>query len=74
MSAEVPTPSPDTIVAVATAPGEAAMGGTRPSGPRAVESASPPLRFGPAGPVAAIPARAVRRVSVIDPSPDTRLV
>ena len=61
----------DTIVAVATAMGESAVGLIRVSGPAALATVAPLIQ-GPA-PLADIPSHRLRRVAVIDPRTGDRL-
>lgn len=55
----------DTIVAVATAMGESAIGMIRVSGPGALATAGPLVRA--AAPLAKFPSHTLRRVSIVDP-------
>lgn len=61
----------DTIVAVATAMGESAVGLIRVSGPAALATAAPLIRG--ATPLADFPSHRLRRVTVIDPRTGDRL-
>ena len=61
----------DTIVAVATAMGESAVGLIRLSGPAALATAAPLIRG--AAPLADFPPQRLRRVTVIDPRTGERL-
>jgi len=63
--------SGDTIVAVATAMGESAVGLIRVSGRDALATTAPLIRS--ADPLAAFPSHRLRRVSVIDPRTGDRL-
>ncbi|MGH7278870.1 MAG: tRNA uridine-5-carboxymethylaminomethyl(34) synthesis GTPase MnmE, partial [Candidatus Rokuibacteriota bacterium] len=61
----------DTIIAVATAMGESAVGLIRVSGPGALQTAAPLIRA--SAPLAEFPPHRLRRVTVIDPRTGERL-
>jgi len=61
----------DTIVALATASGESAIGVIRVSGPDAIATVAPLLRS--AIPLAAFPSHTLRRVGIVDPKSDERV-
>jgi tRNA modification GTPase len=67
---ELPRPD-DTIVAVATPPGESAIGVIRVSGPDAISIVTPLLRA--ARPLAEFPSHMLRRVAVVDPKSGERV-
>ena len=68
-----PRPLPDTIVALATAPGEAAVGVIRVSGPRAIEIASAIVSLPRRSPLTDAPDRVMQRAALADPDGGTPL-